>query len=150
MSLRLAFMGTPAFAAPTLAALIGAGHEIACVYTQPPRPKGRGMAEELSPVHKLAMASHIPVRTPASLKDPAQHEIFAALECDAAVVVAYGLILPQGHSRGAAAGLLQSARFAVAPLARRGADPARDHGGRCRDRRDGDAAWRKAWTPGPS
>jgi methionyl-tRNA formyltransferase len=87
-------MGTPAFATPTLAALIGAGHDIACVYTQPPRPKGRGMAEELSPVHKLALASHIPVRTPNSLKDPAQHEIFAALVCDAAVVVAYGLLLP--------------------------------------------------------
>lgn len=95
MTLRLAFMGTPAFATPTLAALIGAGHDIACVYTQPPRPKGRGLAEELSPVHRLALASHIPVRTPVSLKDPAQHEIFAALGCDAAVVVAYGLLLPK-------------------------------------------------------
>jgi methionyl-tRNA formyltransferase len=95
MTLRLAFMGTPDFAAPSLAALIGAGHEIACVYTQPPRPKGRGLAEELSPVHKLALASRIPVRTPTSLKDPAQQEIFAALQCDAAVVVAYGLLLPK-------------------------------------------------------
>lgn len=95
MTLRLAFMGTPEFATPTLAALIGAGHDIACVYTQPPRPKGRGLAEELSPVQKLAIASHIPVRTPVTLKDPAQHEIFGALACDAAVVVAYGLILPK-------------------------------------------------------
>jgi methionyl-tRNA formyltransferase len=95
MSLRLAFMGTPDFATPTLAALIGAGHDLACVYTRPPRPKGRGLAEELSPVHKLALASHIPVRTPATLKDTAQQEIFTALQCDAAVVVAYGLLLPK-------------------------------------------------------
>jgi len=95
MSLRLAFMGTPAFATPTLAALIGAGHDIACVYTRPPRPKGRGLAEELSPVHRLALASHIPVRTPVTLKDTAQQEIFTALQCDAAVVVAYGLLLPK-------------------------------------------------------
>jgi methionyl-tRNA formyltransferase len=95
MGLRLAFMGTPDFATPSLAALIGAGHEIACVYTQPPRPKGRGLAEELSPVHKLAIASRIPVRTPVSLKHQEQQELFAALECDAAVVVAYGLLLPK-------------------------------------------------------
>src|ERR1700741_3074435 len=95
MSLRLAFMGTPDFATPTLAALIGAGHDLACVYTQPPRPKGRGLAEELSPVHRLALASKIPVRTPASLKDPAQQELFTTLECDAAVVEAYGLVLPK-------------------------------------------------------
>jgi methionyl-tRNA formyltransferase len=95
MAMRLAFMGTPDFATPSLAALIGAGHEIACAYTQPPRPKGRGLAEELSPVHKLALASRIPVRTPGSLKHPEQQELFAALECDAAVVVAYGLLLPK-------------------------------------------------------
>jgi methionyl-tRNA formyltransferase len=88
-------MGTPDFATPSLAALIGAGHEIACVYTQPPRPKGRGMAEEPSPVHRLALASRIPVRTPASLKDGGEQEMFAALDCDAAVVVAYGLLLPK-------------------------------------------------------
>jgi methionyl-tRNA formyltransferase len=95
MTLRLVFMGTPDFATPALASLIGAGHDVACVYTQPPRPKGRGLAEDLSPVHKLALASHIPVRTPPTLKDAAQQEIFAALECDAAAVVAYGLILPK-------------------------------------------------------
>jgi methionyl-tRNA formyltransferase len=95
MSLRLAFMGTTDFATPSLASLIGAGHGIACVYTQPPRPKGRGLAEELSPVHRLALASGIPVRTPLSLKDAALQEDFAALACDAAVVVAYGLLLPK-------------------------------------------------------
>ena len=69
MTLRLAFMGTPDFAMPSLAELIAAGHEIACVYTQPPRPKGRGLAEEKSPVHKLAESAGIEVRTPRSLKD---------------------------------------------------------------------------------
>ncbi len=95
MSLRLAFMGTPAFAVPTLAELIGAGHDIACVYSQPPRPKGRGLAEEKSPVHKFADSAGIPVRTPVSLKGAEEQEAFAALQLDAAVVVAYGLLLPQ-------------------------------------------------------
>jgi methionyl-tRNA formyltransferase len=88
-------MGTPDFAVPTLAELIAQGHDIACVYTQPPRPKGRGLTAEPSPVHKLALASHIAVRTPVTLRDAAQQEIFASLELDAAVVVAYGLILPK-------------------------------------------------------
>jgi len=95
MSLRLAFMGTPDFAVPTLAELFGAGHEIACVYSQPPRPKGRGLAEGKSPVHKFAEAAGIPVRTPVSLKDAGEQSAFAALELDAAVVVAYGLLLPR-------------------------------------------------------
>jgi methionyl-tRNA formyltransferase len=95
MTLRLAFLGTPDFAVPTLAELIGQGHDVACVYAQPPRPKGRGYETEPSPVHKQALAHKIPVRTPVSLKDPAQQELFAALDLDAAVVVAYGLILPK-------------------------------------------------------
>ena len=95
MALRLAFLGTPDFAVPTLAELIGQGHDIACVYSQPPRPKGRGYETEPSPVHALALAHKIAVRTPVSLKDPAQQELFAALGLDAAVVVAYGLILPK-------------------------------------------------------
>ena len=95
MSLRLAFMGTPEFAVPTLVELIGQGHEIACVYSQPPRPKGRGLATEPSPVHALALMHEIAVRTPASLRDPAQQELFAALGIDAAIVVAYGLLLPK-------------------------------------------------------
>ena len=95
MTLRLAFMGTPEFAVPTLVELIGQGHEIACVYSQPPRPKGRGLATEPSPVHALALAHKIAVRTPVSLKDAAQQELFAALEVDAAIVVAYGLLLPK-------------------------------------------------------
>src|SRR5476651_604740 len=95
MTLRLAFMGTPPFAVPTLVELIGQGHEIACVYSQPPRPKGRGLGTEPSPVHALALAHKIAVRTPLSLKEPAQQELFAALELDAVVVVAYGLLLPR-------------------------------------------------------
>lgn len=95
MPLRLAFMGTPEFAVPTLAELIGQGHDIACVYSQPPRPKGRGLETEPSPVHALALTHKILVRTPVSLKDTAQQELFAALDLDAAIVVAYGLILPK-------------------------------------------------------
>jgi methionyl-tRNA formyltransferase len=91
--MRVAFMGTPDFAAPTLAELVGQGHEIAAVYTQPPRPKGRGLAAEPSPVAKLAAAYDLPLRTPATLKE-AQAE-FAELNLDAAIVVAYGLLLPK-------------------------------------------------------
>jgi methionyl-tRNA formyltransferase len=95
MSLRLAFMGTPDFAVPTLAALIGAGHAIACVYSQPPRPKGRGMTAGKSPVHIFAETSGIAVRTPVSLKGGEEQVAFTGLELDAAVVVAYGLLLPR-------------------------------------------------------
>jgi methionyl-tRNA formyltransferase len=93
--MRLVYMGTPDFAVPALSALLAAGHEVACVYTQPPRPAGRGQKEQRSPVHELAAARGLAVRTPASLKgEPAQRE-FADLEPDAAVVAAYGLILPK-------------------------------------------------------
>ena len=95
MTLRLAFMGTPDFAVPTLAELMGQGHDIVCVYTRAPKPKGRGLAEEPSPVHKLAATAGIEVRTPASLKDEDEQAAFAALKLDAAIVVAYGLILPK-------------------------------------------------------
>ena len=93
--MRLAFMGTPEFAVPTLDALIGAGHEIAAVYTQPPRRAGRGKALSPSPVQRRAEAAGLEVRTPASLRDPAEADAFAALGLDAAVVAAYGLILPE-------------------------------------------------------
>ena len=95
MTLRLAFLGTPDFAVPTLAELAARGHDIACVYSQPPRPKGRGLDAQPSPVHEFALASKLAVRTPVTLKDPAQQELFAGLEIDAAVVVAYGLLLPK-------------------------------------------------------
>ena len=93
--LRLVFMGTPDFAVPALAALLEAGHEVACVYTQPPRPAGRGYAERAAPVQVFAEARGIPVRFPRSLRDPQAQAEFAALKPDAAVVAAYGLILPQ-------------------------------------------------------
>ena len=93
--MRLVFMGTPDFAVETLKALIAAGHEIACVYSQPPRPAGRGMAERPSPVHAFAAAEGIEVRTPTSLKSAEELAHFAALNADAAVIVAYGLLLPK-------------------------------------------------------
>jgi len=95
MALKLVFMGTPDFAVPTLAALIAAGHDIVCVYSQPPRPAGRGQSERPSPVHAYAQDLGIEVRTPTSLKDEIDQQAFAALNADAAVVVAYGLILPK-------------------------------------------------------
>jgi methionyl-tRNA formyltransferase len=95
MALRLAFMGTPDFAVPTLAELIAQGHDIACVYPQPPRPKGRGMALEPAPVHQFAQRAGLPVRHPVSLKGEAEQADFAALDLDAAIVVAYGLLLPK-------------------------------------------------------
>jgi methionyl-tRNA formyltransferase len=93
--MRVAFMGTPDFAVPTLVELIGQGHDIAAVYSQPPRPKGRGLAAESSPVAKIAETHGIPVRTPLTLKDAQAQAEFAALNLDAAIVVAYGLLLPK-------------------------------------------------------
>ncbi len=95
MTLRLAFMGSPTFALPTLEALIEAGHEIACVYSQPPRPAGRGKQERPTPVHVFAAARGIEIRTPKSLKKPPEQEAFATLNVDLVIVVAYGLILPK-------------------------------------------------------
>ncbi len=92
--LRLVFFGTPDFAVPVLAALVGAGHEILCVYSQPPRRSGRGMKETPSPVHKYAAEKGIAVRTPESLKPADVQSALAALNADAGIVVAYGLILP--------------------------------------------------------
>ncbi|HWA01792.1 MAG TPA: methionyl-tRNA formyltransferase [Caulobacterales bacterium] len=93
--MRLAFMGSPDFAVPSLAALLDAGHEIACVYSQPPRPAGRGQQERKTAVHDFAEARGLPVRAPKSLKGADQHAQFAALGLDAAIVAAYGLILPK-------------------------------------------------------
>jgi len=93
--MRLAFMGTPDFAVPTLDALVAAGHDVAAVYTQPPRPAGRGRAPSPSPVQRRAEQAGIPVRTPASLRDSGEQQRFAELDLDAAIVAAYGLILPE-------------------------------------------------------
>lgn len=94
MSLKIVFMGTPDFSVPALEAIHAAGHDVLAVYSQPPRPAGRGMAERPSPVHAKAAALGIPVRTPRALRDADQQTLFADLRADAAVVIAYGLILP--------------------------------------------------------
>ena len=91
--MRLAFMGTPEFAVPSLAELIAAGHEIAAVYSQPPRPKGRGQKLTPSPVHAFAETMGLPVFTPESMKAAEAIETFQSLDLDAACVVAYGQIL---------------------------------------------------------
>lgn len=93
--MRLAFLGTPDFAVHSLAALIEAGHEIACVYSQPPAPRGRGQTLQPSPVHAFAESRGLTVRTPVSMKTEDEIAAFEALDLDAAVVVAFGQILVQ-------------------------------------------------------
>jgi methionyl-tRNA formyltransferase len=93
--LKIVFMGTPDFSVPALSEIIGAGHDVVAVYSQPPRRAGRGMAERKSPVHEHAEQCGIEVRTPVSLKDDEAAAAFEALGADVAVVIAYGLLLPQ-------------------------------------------------------
>jgi methionyl-tRNA formyltransferase len=93
--MRLIFMGTPDFAVAALRALLASSHRIVAVYTQPPRPAGRGQVAQTSPIHRLAEAVGLPVRTPVQFKDPAARAELAAFGADLAVVAAYGLILPQ-------------------------------------------------------
>jgi methionyl-tRNA formyltransferase len=93
--MRLAFLGTPDFAVVSLAAILEAGFEVACVYTQPPAPRGRGKKLSPSPAQAFAEARGLAVRTPASMRDPVAIADFRALELDAAVVVAFGQILPR-------------------------------------------------------
>ncbi|MBB4238824.1 methionyl-tRNA formyltransferase [Rhizobium esperanzae] len=101
MSLRIIFMGTPEFSVPTLRLLVDAGHSIVAVYTQPPRPGGRrGLDLQKSPVHQAAELLGLPVFTPVNFKDPQERERFAAFNADVAVVVAYGLLLPEAVLNG--------------------------------------------------
>jgi methionyl-tRNA formyltransferase len=104
--LNLIFMGTPEFALPTLKSLIGAGHTITAVYTQPPRPAGRGHELRLSPVHAYALSRQITVHTPATLKHPDTLRHFNELKADAAIVAAYGLLLPQAILDGTRMGCI--------------------------------------------
>jgi methionyl-tRNA formyltransferase len=92
--MRIVFFGTPAFANPTLTEIVGQGHEVVAVYTQPPRAAGRGLAVRKSPVHEVADRFSIPVLTPKSLRPPEEASRFSAFAPEVAVVVAYGLILP--------------------------------------------------------
>ncbi|MFK0275717.1 methionyl-tRNA formyltransferase [Ensifer sp. NPDC090286] len=101
MSLRIIFMGTPEFSVPTLAALAEAGHQIVAAYTQPPRPGGRrGLDLQKSPVHQAAELLGIPVLTPVNFKDEADRQTFRDFDADVAVVVAYGLLLPEAILTG--------------------------------------------------
>jgi methionyl-tRNA formyltransferase len=95
MTLRVVFMGTPQFSVEMLREIVAAGHTVAAVYTQPPRPAGRGMSTSPSPVEAWARASGLRVETPKSLRSEAEQEKFRTLQADVAVVVAYGLILPR-------------------------------------------------------
>jgi methionyl-tRNA formyltransferase len=92
---RLAFLGTPQFAVPVLEALVAAGHEVVCAYSQPPRPSGRGHRLQNTPVHETAQRLGIEVRTPLTLKGADEQKAFADLQTEAAIVVAYGLLLPR-------------------------------------------------------
>ncbi len=92
--MRIVFMGSPAFAVPSLVALVDAGFTVPCVYSQPPRPAGRGKSERRTEVHERALSMGIEVRTPRTLRDPEEQDLFRALDPDFAVVAAYGLILP--------------------------------------------------------
>jgi methionyl-tRNA formyltransferase len=95
MSLRLIFMGTPDFAVPMLLDLAARGHDIVAVYTRAPRPAGRGLELQPTPVEREARRLSLPIHTPKTLKDAAAQEAFSAHDADAAVVVAYGLLLPK-------------------------------------------------------
>jgi len=104
--MKIVFMGTPDFSVLALDALVDAGHEIVCVYSQPPRPAGRGKADRKTPVHERAEALGLPVRTPLNFKESAEVDAFSVLSADIAVVVAYGLLLPQAVLDAPAKGCL--------------------------------------------
>ena len=95
MPLRLIFMGTPDFAVPALVELAARGHEIAAVYTRAAKPAGRGMAVQPTPVEREARRLNLPVLTPKTLRDEPAQDAFRAHGADAAVVIAYGLLLPK-------------------------------------------------------
>ena len=106
MALRIIFMGTPDFAVPTLTEIVGQGHEVAAVYSQPPRAAGRGLDLQKSPVHVAAERFGLAVITPRSLKEPDEIDRFAAFGADVGVVVAYGQILPRAVLDAPASGCL--------------------------------------------
>ena len=143
MALRLVFMGTPDFAVPTLLELVGSGHDVVAVYTRAPKPAGRGMALKPSPVAREAERFALPILTPKTLRDADAAAAMRARGADAAVVVAYGLILPKPILDAFPLGCFNLHASLAAALARRGADPSRHHGRRQGNRRDGDEDGRR-------
>ncbi len=144
-------MGTPDFAVPVLTEIAAHGHDIAAVYTRAPKPAGRRGLETLpSPVAVAAAKLGLAVYTPVSLRTAEAASLFACHKADVAVVVAYGLHLAESHPRCAGEGMPQSARLASAPLARRRADPAGDHGWRQGKRASRSCAWMRRSIPGLS
>ena len=144
MALRLVFMGTPDFAVPTLAAIVGRGHDVAAVYTRAPKPAGRGMDVTPSPVEREARRFGLPVLTPVTLKTP---DAEAAMRAHGAAGSRRRGLWPDpaaSHSRRRFRSALQSARLAAAALARRRTDQPRDHGGRPRERRHRDEDGRRS------
>jgi len=97
--MRLIFMGTPDFAVPTLVKIVGRGHDVAAVYTRAPKPAGRGMEMQVTPVEREARRLRLPVLTPKTLRTDDALAAFRAHKADAAVVVAYGLILPRADRK---------------------------------------------------
>ena len=130
--LSIIFAGTPEFSVPALEALLRSPHRVVAVYTQPDRPAGRGQQLAMSAVKQCALAHGLPVEQPATLRDAAALERLAGWSADLMVVVAYGLLLPPAVLADSAARLPEHPCVAAAALARRGADPARDPGGRSR------------------
>jgi methionyl-tRNA formyltransferase len=106
VAMRIVFMGSPDFAVPSLNALLEAGHDVVAVYAQPPRPAGRGKAERKTAVHERAEELGLEVRTPRTLRDPQEQELFRALDADLGVIAAYGLILPAPILEGPKAGCI--------------------------------------------
>ena len=142
--MTIAFMGTPDFAVPALVALHEAGHELVCVYTQPPSPAGRGKKLQPSPVHRKAKELGIEVRHPTSLKNQDAQAEFAALQADVAVVSAYGLILPQAVLDAPSYGCL-NIHASILPRWR-GAAPIHRA---IRKRVSRSCKWKPGWIQGP-
>ena len=126
--MRIAFMGTPIFAARLLEAVAAAGHEIAAVYTQPQKPRGRGQTVRPTPVQEAAERLGLLVRAPRSMRDPDEIAAFAALDIDVAVVVAYGQILKAGVLDAPRLGCFNVHASLLPRWRGRRADPAGHHG----------------------
>ncbi len=138
MSLRIAFMGSPDFAVPTLEAILAAGHQVACVYSQPPRPAGRGKQLTRTAVHEAAERHGIEVRTPENFRAAADKRGVCGAEARCGGGGGLWPAAAKADPRCAAAGLFQHPRLDPAALARGGADPSRRDGGRQDHRRAGD------------